>query len=70
MMGLQETLRPIIYRWAFFISKIEGDIVMKKKGKVEQEGSDISLRREKVFGEDVSRLFNGYDRRSINIIIV
>ena len=27
---------------------------MKKKGKVEQEGSDISLRREKVFGEDVS----------------
>ena len=43
---------------------------MKKKGKVEQEGSDISLRREKVFGEDVSRLFNGYDRRSINIIIV
>lgn len=38
------------------MSKIEGDIVMKKKGKVEQEGSDISLRREKVFGEDVSRL--------------
>lgn len=52
------------------MSKIEGDIVMKKKGKVEQERSDISLRREKVFGEDVSRLFNGYDRRSINIIIV
>ena len=52
------------------MSKIEGDIVMKKKGKVEQEGSDISLRRDKVFGKDVSRLFNGYDRRSINIIIV
>ena len=24
---------------------------MKKKGKVEQEGSDISLRRDKVFGD-------------------
>lgn len=70
MMGLQETLRPIISSMGLFMSKIEGDIVMKKKGKVEQEGSDISLRREKVFGEDVSRLFNGYDRRSINIIIV
>lgn len=69
-MGLQETLRPIISSMGLFMSKIEGDIVMKKKGKVEQEGSDISLRREKVFGEDVSRLFNGYDRRSINIIIV
>lgn len=69
-MGLQETLRPIISSMGLFMSKIEGDIVMKKKGKVEQEGSDISLRRDKVFGEDVSRLFNGYDRRSINIIIV
>ncbi|WP_455656682.1 hypothetical protein [Phascolarctobacterium sp.] len=43
---------------------------MKKKEKVKQEGTDTSLKYQKIFGEDVSRLFNGYDRRGINIIVV
>ena len=47
------------------MSKIEGDIVMKKKGKVEQEGSDISLRRDKV----LVKMYRGFLMATIEEVL-